>query len=193
MPLALVGSEHQPPEPRCLVVRSVTEMPSVLAIANADIPVLLVLRAEGVERQRVTDVVMGWASGAGGALDWLGANTVVLRSPGAPAPRLISHGLADAAVHALTAEGPDVLTRDDEALLRQQASAGSADARRRLIDSYAEIATLVALWLRPRHLPAELATRYAHEELDLLIAGPSTAPLLVELVNRVAARLTSRS
>ena len=190
MPLALVGSEHQPPEPRCVVVRSVTEMPAALAIANADIPVLLVLRAEEGERQRVTDVVLGWASGAGAALDWLGANTVVLRSPRAAAPRLISHGLASAVQHALTAESPDVLTRDDEARLRQQAAAGSADARRRLIDAYAEIATLVALWLRPRHLSTELATRYAHEELDAITERPSATPLLVDLVNRVAARLT---
>lgn len=173
-----------------MVVRSVTEMPAALAIANADIPVLLVLRAEEGERQRVTDVVLGWASGAGAALDWLGANTVVLRSPRAAAPRLISHGLASAVQHALTAESPDVLTRDDEARLRQQAAAGSADARRRLIDAYAEIATLVALWLRPRHLSTELATRYAHEELDAITERPSATPLLVDLVNRVAARLT---
>jgi hypothetical protein len=174
-----------------VVVRSVTEMSAVLAIANADIPVLLVLRAEEIERQRVTDIIMGWASGAGAALDWLGANTVALRSPRASVPRLISHGLAGAVEHGLAVESPDVLTRDDEARLRQQALVGSADARRRLIDAYAEIATLVALWLRPRYLSAELATRYAHEELDVLVARPSTTPLLVDLINRVAARLTT--
>ena len=189
MPLALVGSEHPPPEPRCVAVRGVTEVPAVLAIANADIPVLLVLLAEGIDRQRVSDVITGWANGAGAALDWVGPNTVVLRSPGAPALRLISHGLAGAVEQALTAEAPDALTREEEMRLRTQAGAGSADARRRLIDAYAEIATLVALWLRPRHLPAELATRYAHEELDVIVARPSTTPLLVALVNAVATRL----
>ena len=189
MPLALVGSEHQPPEPRCVVIRSVTEMPAVLAIANADIPVLLVLRVEVTDRQRVTDMVTGWASGARATLDWLGANTVVLRTPRAPAPKLISHGLADAVEHALAFNGPGPMTRDDELRLRTQAGAGSVDARRRLIDGYAEITTLVALWLRPQYLSAELATRYAHEELDVLIARPSTTPLFVELVDRIAARL----
>ena len=189
MPLALVGSEHQPPEPRCVVVRSVAEMPAVLAIANADIPVLLVLRVDGGERQRVIDLVMGWASGARASLDWLGDNTVALRSPRAVAPRLIDHGLAGAVEHALTLDGPGPLTRDDEQRLRSQAAAGSPTARRRLIDAHAEIATLVALWLRPRHIAPELATRHAHEALDALVAQPSTTPLLVDLVNHIAARL----
>jgi len=166
-----------------------SEMPAVLAIANADIPVLVVLRVEGPDRQRITDVVTGWASGADAALDWLGANTVVLRSPRAPSPRLISHGLAGAVEHGLAIDSPAVLTRDGEALLLKQAAAGSVDALRRLIDAYAEIATLVALWLRPVHIPAERATRYAHEELDLIVTRASPRPLLVELVDRVAARL----
>jgi hypothetical protein len=164
-------------------------MPAVLAIANADIPVLLVLRLDSGERQRVTDLVTGWASGAGGALDWLGDNTVALRSPRAAAPMLIGHGLAGAVERALTFDGTGPLTRDDEQRLRTQAAAGSPDARPRLIDAYAEIATLVAQWLRPRHLSVELATRYAHEELDLLVAQPSTTPLLVALVNHITARL----
>lgn len=164
-------------------------MPAVLAIASADIAVLLVLRVDGGERQRVTDLVTGWASGAAASLDWLGDNTVALRSPRAVAPRLIGHGLAGAVEHALTFDGTGPLTRDDEQRLRTQAAAGSPDARRRLIDAYAEIATLVALWLRPRHLAAELAARYAHEELDLLVTQPSTTPLLVVLVNHIATRL----
>jgi hypothetical protein len=36
-----------------------------------------------------------------------------------------------------------------------------------------------------------LATRYANEELDVLVARQSTTPLLVDLVNRIATRLTS--
>jgi len=114
---------------------------------------------------------------------------VVLRSPRALSPRLIHHGLADAVEQALTATAPSMLTRDDERRLRTQAAAGSAAARRRLIDAYAEVATLIALWLRPSGLSSQDATRYAHEELDTLVARATTTPLLVELVNRIAARL----
>ena len=189
MPLALVGSESTPPEPRCLVVRSVTELPAVLAIANADIAVLLVLRLDAIERQRVTDVLTGWSSGSGSALDWLGANSVILRTPSAPPARLINHGPAAAAERALAATSPNILSRDDESRLWSQAAAGSPDARRRLIDAYAEVATLVAMWLRPRHIPVSLATRCAHEELDVVVGSPSTTPLLVALVNRIAERV----
>ncbi|MEO5841759.1 MAG: hypothetical protein ABIQ73_07815 [Acidimicrobiales bacterium] len=189
MPLALVGSENRPPEPRCVVVRTVAEMPAILAMANADIAVLLVLRLDKGDRQRVADMVIGWASGAAATLDWLGDSTVVLRSPRAQSPRLIHHGLAGAVEHALTAATPRLLTPDDERRLRTQAGAGSAAARRRLIDAYAEVATLVALWLRSPQLSAQSATRYAHEELDALVARPSATPLLVELVNLIAARL----
>jgi hypothetical protein len=191
MPLKLVGAESTPPEPRCVVVRAVSELSAVLAIANADIPVLVVLRVDTEERQRIADVFAGWVSGASGTLDWLGANTVVLRSPRSPALRLISHGLAAAAERFLTAAAPDALTRDDEIRLRRQAAAGSVDARRRLIDAYAEIATLVALWLRPPDISANSATRRAHRELDLLVERLPTAPLLVELVDGIAARPTT--
>jgi hypothetical protein len=174
-----------------MVVRAVAELPAVLAIANADIAVLVVLHLDAIEHQRVTDVLAGWSSGAGVALDWLGANTVTLRSPRATSIRLISHGLADATERALSAASTSTLTRDDEPRLWSLAAAGSPDARRRLIDAYAEIATLVAMWLRPRHLPVPLVTRYAHEELDAVVGSPSTTPLLVTLVNRIAERLGS--
>ena len=76
-------------------------------------------------------------------------------------------------------------------MLRTQAQCGSTDAARRLIDAYAELATLVALWLRPQTMSVERATRYAHEELDAIVAsGPVNTPLLVELVNRIEGRLT---
>jgi hypothetical protein len=83
------------------------------------------------------------------------------------------------------------LTRDEEPRLWSQAAAGSPDARRLLIDAYVEVATLVAMWLRPRHVPVPVATRYAHEELDAIVGSPSTTPLLVTLVNRIAERLAS--
>jgi hypothetical protein len=189
MPLRLVASENPPPQPRCMVVRAITELHAVLAIANADIPVLVVLRMDDVERQRAIDVLTGWASGAKSPLDWLGANTVVVRSPNAAVPQLVRHGLAAAIERALGIAIPRPMTRDEEAGLWARAAAGSADARRRLIDAYSEFATLVALWLRPPHLSNDLATRYAHEELDALVETPTTAPLLVSLVNRISDRL----
>jgi hypothetical protein len=190
VPLKLVGPDHQPPEPRCIVIRGAHELPTALAVANADIPVLLVLRVDEHDRQRVTDMVTGWASGARVSLDWLGANTVVLRTPRAPQLRLISHGMADAAQRALGTDSPSLLTRAEEARLRALAARGSADARRRLIDAYAEFATLVALWMRPVGFSAEWATHYANEELDALVGRRSSTPLVVELVNRIAMRLT---
>ena len=189
MPLRLVGSESPPPQPRCVVVRAAADLPAVLAIANADIPVLVVLRVDDIERRRITDMLTGWASGAKSSLDWLGANTIVVRSPQAAIPRLISHGLTLAVEHALGEPKRPLVTRDEERRLWTQAAAGSANARRRLIDAYSEFATLVAVWLRPPHLSSDLATRYAHEELDALVETPMTAPLLVSLVNRIADRV----
>src|SRR5512143_3429818 len=126
MALELVGSGETPPQPRCVVVRMVSDLPAVLAIANADVPVLVVLRVESRDRQRIVDILTGWAIGASGTLDWLGTNTVALRSPRAPTLRLISHGIAAAAERLLSAE-PAVLTRDGEIRLRRQAAAGSVD------------------------------------------------------------------
>ena len=172
------------------MLRAISELPAVLALANRDVPVLLVLRVDEAERPRITDVITGWALGADASLDWLGANTVTLRTPRAPQLRLIDHGLADAAQRALTADAPLPLTRGQEARLREQARGGSAEAGRRLIDAYTELATLLAIWLRPETMSVERATRYAHEELDTIVArGPIATPLLVELVNRIANRL----
>ena len=171
------------------MLRAIGELPAVLALANSDVPVLLVIRVDEADRTRVADVITGWASGAGAEPDWLGANTVTLRTPRSPYVRLIDHGLTDTARRALT-DDPPPLTRGREARLREQARGGSVDATRRLIDAYAELATLLALWLRPETTSVERATRYAHEELDSIVArGPIATPLLVELVNRVADRL----
>jgi hypothetical protein len=189
-PLELVGSERPPPEPRCIVLRAIDELGTVLALANSDIPVLLVIRVDEPVRQRVTDTIGGWASGAGVTPDWLGPNTVTLRTRRAPQMRLIDHGMADAATRALTDESTRTLTRGHEARLRRQARLGSVDARRRLIDAHAELATLMAVWLRPDSVSVERATRHAHEELDAIAANPSAnTPLLVDLVNRIAKRL----
>lgn len=193
MPLKLVGPNDRPPEPRCVVIRGVDEVAAALALANADIAVLIVLRLDEPSRQRVTDIISGWSSGARAELDWLGANTVVLRTPRAPRLRLIEHGMAGAAERALSSDEPQRLDRAGEVSLRVSAAHGSADARRRLIDAYAELATLIALWLRPAGVSAEWATRCAHEELDALVTHRSSTPLLVELVERIAKRLQTPS
>src|SRR5687767_12300348 len=101
MPLVLVGSENTSPEPRCIVLRALSDLDAALAIANTAIPVLVVVRLHGEERQRVADVLTGWAIGADATLDWIGAHTVALRTPGAAPALLRSHGLAKAVERAI--------------------------------------------------------------------------------------------
>jgi hypothetical protein len=191
MPLRLVGPADQPPEPRCIVLRSVGEVPAALAVANADIPVMLVLRVDELDRQRVVDMITGWTSAAQVTPDWLGAHTVVLRTARAPQVRLIAHGMAAAVERALATDVPKPLTRNDEVHLRRLAASGDVDARRRLIDAYAELTTLVALWLRPPSRSAEWAVHLAQRELDVLVGIRSKAPLLVELVNLIATQMAA--
>jgi hypothetical protein len=49
-------------------------------------------------------------------------------------------------------QADSALSRDEEERLISQAAAGSVDARRRVIDAYAELATLFALEIRPRSI-----------------------------------------
>jgi hypothetical protein len=58
-----------------------------------------------------------------------------------------------------------------------------------LVDAYAEIATLLAAWLRPAHLGLDTAVRRAQAELDKVASSDSPRPLVVELVQRIAARI----
>jgi hypothetical protein len=58
------------------------------------------------------------------------------------------------------------------------------------VDAYAELAALVAMWLRPRSISQAAAVRAAQEELDRLVAWPPrNSAFLVALVEAVAARL----
>lgn len=77
------------------------------------------------------------------------------------------------------------LGRDEEERLLPQAVRGSVSAQRRLIDTYAELATLFALKIRSRSTSEAAAVRVAQEELDRLVRFPSTGPLLVSLVQGI--------
>lgn len=189
MPLTLVGASAGPPEPRLVVVRRFADARLGLEVARADIPVVLVLRLPGHERRRVLDLLEGWALGAGGTLDRIGEHTIAVRSAAAPALHLARGGLGAAAAGALAEPGPGPLRPDEERQLLPRAAAVSPDARRRLVDSYAELAAVLALWLRPEHLDPTLAGRWAQQELDALVASGTDGPLLVSLVDAIARRL----
>jgi hypothetical protein len=57
------------------------------------------------------------------------------------------------------------------------------------IDSYAELAALFALKIRPRSVSEARAVRVAQEELDRLVMFPSKGPLLVSLVEGIIKNL----
>jgi hypothetical protein len=66
--------------------------------------------------------------------------------------------------------------------------AGSVSARRRLVDTYAELATMYALGIRPKTVSESRAVSVAQSELERLVSFPSTGPLLANLfegINRL--------
>ena len=85
--------------------------------------------------------------------------------------------------------GSRPLGRDEEERLLPQAVRGSVGARRRITDSYAELAAVFALKIRPRSVPEARAVRLAQEELDRLVRFPSKGPLLVSLVQGIIKKL----
>jgi hypothetical protein len=90
---------------------------------------------------------------------------------------------------AFSRDGPAPMTRDEEERLLPLAVAGSVSARRRIVDTYAEFATVFALRVRRRSVSEAVAVRTAHEELDRLVTFPSQGPLLASLVEGIVARL----
>jgi hypothetical protein len=58
-------------------------------------------------------------------------------------------------------------------------------ARRRLIDAYAEFATVFALRIRPPSIAEAAAVRAAQEELERLVSFSSRGPLLASLVQGI--------
>lgn len=172
------------------VVRSFSDVKQVLALLGAARPVLVVLRADDRERERVLDVLTGWAHGADADLDELGANAVVARPPGAQPVRLNRTDIVRRVEAAFATEHGATLTREEERELLLLAGAGSADARGRLSDAYAEIASVLALALRPTHVSQSTALRCAHDELDRLVGWPRPdVPMLVALTNAIDERL----
>lgn len=73
--------------------------------------------------------------------------------------------------------------------LLAQAISGSTAARRRLVDAYSELATLVALRIRPASVHEANAVRIAQTELDRLVTYPSVGPLLASLLEGIVRRL----
>jgi hypothetical protein len=162
------------------------ELDQALALAAADVAVVVVLVLDDEETSRARDRIDGWAIGAKARTDAIGAHTVVLRTPAAPPVRIARDAMGDRIVEALADAARPHLTRDDERRLRPLAAAGDRQARQRLTDGYTELATALALWLRPDWMSPDEALRRAHRELDGLVAQHDERPLLVTLVQHLA-------
>jgi hypothetical protein len=175
--------------PRLIVVRDFAELKAVTATLGAGVPVLVVLRTREGDDRRALDLLAGWALGSGGELDRIGPNTVLARPVHSPPVHLGRTGLVSAVEEAFAGDGPAPMTRDEEERLLPLALAGSVSARRRIIDTYAELATLFALRIRPRSVSEGNAVRIAHEELDRLVTFPSRGPFLASLVEGIVKRL----
>jgi Cell division protein SepF len=170
-------------------MRVFADAKAVVAMLNAAYPVLVVLRTSEGDQLRTIDFLSGWALGSGGDVDRIGPNTILVRPPDCPPVRLAKSGFVSAVEEAFAGEGPQPLSRDEEERLIPQAVAGSLTARRRIIDTYAELATLFALKIRPRSVSEARAARVAQQELDRLVTFPSTGPLLASLVEGIAKNL----
>jgi hypothetical protein len=85
---------------------------------------------------------------------------------------------------------PMAIGREQEERLVSCAASGDASARRRLVDTYAELATLLALRLRPDGMSEAAAVAAAQEELDRVVGSPlSRRPLFASLVEGLLSRL----
>jgi len=158
---------------------------------NAAYPVVVVLRTSEGDERRVLDFLSGWALGSGGDLDRIGRNTVLARPANCPPVQLGKSGVVSAVEEIFAGDEPRPLSRDEEERLIPQAVAGSVSARRRIIDAYAELATLFALKIRPRSVPEARAVRIAQEELDRLVTFSSKGPLLASLFEGTTKNLVS--
>lgn len=185
-----VGPVAEERLPRLVVIRSFAEAKAAIALLRAGIAVVVLIRAPEDESQRVLDLVAGWALGSDGELDRVGPNTVLARPPGCPPIRIARTGIVSVVEEVFASEHGDPMSRDEEEHLLPLAVAGSLDARRRIVDTYAELATLFALRIRPRSVPENVAVRVAQEELDRLVTFPSQGPLLASLIESIIKRLS---
>jgi hypothetical protein len=172
-----------------IVIRNFTDIKVVTAILQAAHPVFMVIRTSKGDERRVLDLLSGWALGSGGDLDRIGPNTLLARPANCPPVLLGKSGIASAVEEVFAGDGPRPLSRDDEERLLRKAVRGSVSARRTIIDSYAELAALFALKIRPRSVSEARAVRIAQEELDRLVTFPSKGPLLVSLVQGIIKNL----
>jgi Cell division protein SepF len=175
-----------------VVIREFTDIKVVTSILQAVHPVFIVMRASKDDERRVFDLLAGWALGSGGDLDRIGPNTVLALPANCPPVLLGKSGIASAVEDVFAADGARPLTRDEEERLLPQAVRGSVSARRRIVDSYAELAALFALKIRPRSVSEARAVRIAQEELDRLVRFPSKGPLLVSLVEGIIKNLAEQ-
>jgi hypothetical protein len=152
---------------------------------NAGLPVLVLIRTSESDRRRVIDLLAGWTLGSGGESDRIGPNAVLLSPPGSAPVHLGRSGFASAVEDAFASGGYAPLSRMEEELLLPQAVGGSVSARRRIIDAYAELATMYALRIRPKSMGESTAVRLAQTELERLVTFPSTRPILANLFDGI--------
>jgi hypothetical protein len=178
-----------PDEPsRLIVIRSFSDAKAAIGMLNADLPLLVVIRADEPDRRRVIDLFAGWTLGSGGESDRIGPNAFLLSRPGSAPIHLGRTGLASAVEDAFASDGPRPISRAEEKVLLPQAVNGSVTARRRIIDAYAELATMYALRIRSEHTSESAAVGVAQMELERLVTFPSTGPILANLfegINRL--------
>jgi hypothetical protein len=187
VPLTLVGADepHDPPwPPATIAVHDLTELHRALGVVLGGRPVLVVVAGEGEVRRRIVDVLGGFCYGAGARTLKVGSRTFLALPAGLEMPAG-AEALARKAEHV----GSTPVDPDEEELLRMAAAAGDPEAHRRLVDAHAELAAVVAGILRPRHVPQAEAFRIAQRELGAAIAADHRRPLLVTLVDGIAAAL----
>ena len=189
VPVEAIGTSSDPGTPRVVVIRAFEDTKSVVAMLNAAYPVLVVLRASETDQRRALDLLSGWALGSGGDIDRIGLNTVLARPADCAPVQLGRNGVVSAVEEAFAGDGSLPLSRDEEERLIPSAVAGSISARRRIIDAYAELATLFALKIRPRSVSQAKAVSVAQQELDRLVSFPSKGPLLASLVEGITKNL----
>jgi hypothetical protein len=188
MQRGVTASSSDEQRPRTVVVRTMRDGEVGLATLGGAVPVLFVLRTGDAVRQRLLDLLRGWSLGSGGSLDTISPSVVAARPAGAGPVRLGAHRAATV-VEEVEA-GERRLTRDDEARLIPLAAAGSSEAQGRLIDGYSELATVLALWLRPATMTTDRAVSLAQDELVAVARWPlGRDTILVTVTQRINDRL----
>jgi hypothetical protein len=185
VPAEALGATSPDPSSRLIVIRTVADLKPAIGMLNAGLPVLVLVRTSESDRLRVIDVLAGWTLGSGGESDRIGPNAFLLNPPGSAPVHLAQTGLASAVEHAFAGGGQAPLSRMDEELLLLQAVSGSVSARRRIIDAYAELATMYALRIRAKTMSESTAVRLAQTELERLVTLPSTRPILANLFDGI--------